>query len=166
MVTVFLSGIKILLYYNDNLYIMLSRPFLWWACSSAWSRALVLYGRFWFEESQRSGVQNRCTIPCGLLEVSAGPYFCESSIVVSIWRCQRCDPGSSPGSRTIFLIIIWFFGFRGNLVLFYGSKAFKRVCSSWTQMKRSSRRWKKKGQMRWKWQRKRMKKERKKRQMR
>jgi len=31
------------------------------------------------------------------------------------------------------------------------------------QMKRSSRRWKKKGQMRWKWQRKRMKKEKRKR---
>ena len=30
-------------------------------------------------------------------------------------------------------------------------------------MKRSSRRWKKKGQMRWKWQRKRIKKEKKKR---
>jgi len=30
-------------------------------------------------------------------------------------------------------------------------------------MKRSSRRWKKKGQMRWKWQRKRMKKEKRKR---
>lgn len=35
-----------------------------------------------------------------------------------------------------------------------------------TCMKRSSRRWKKKGQMRWKWQRKRMRKEKKKRQMR
>jgi large subunit ribosomal protein L41e len=31
------------------------------------------------------------------------------------------------------------------------------------KMKRSSRRWKKKGQMRWKWQRKRMKKEKRKR---
>ncbi|MCH8067210.1 MAG: hypothetical protein IIC69_01375 [Nanoarchaeota archaeon] len=31
-------------------------------------------------------------------------------------------------------------------------------------MKRSSRRWKKKGQMRWKWQRKRMKKEKRRRQ--
>jgi len=30
-------------------------------------------------------------------------------------------------------------------------------------MKRSSRRWKKKGQMRWKWQRKKMKKEKRKR---
>ncbi len=33
-------------------------------------------------------------------------------------------------------------------------------------MKRSSRRWKKKGQMRWKWQRKRMKKEKRKRKQR
>ena len=32
-------------------------------------------------------------------------------------------------------------------------------------MKRSSRRWKKKGQMRWKWQRKRLKKEKRKRKM-
>ncbi|MBT6520060.1 hypothetical protein HOK51_09500 [Candidatus Woesearchaeota archaeon] len=32
-----------------------------------------------------------------------------------------------------------------------------------SKMKRSSRRWKKKGQMRWKWQRKRMKKEKRKR---
>jgi large subunit ribosomal protein L41e len=32
-------------------------------------------------------------------------------------------------------------------------------------MKRSSRRWKKKGQMRWKWQRKRLKKEKRKRKL-
>jgi large subunit ribosomal protein L41e len=32
-------------------------------------------------------------------------------------------------------------------------------------MKRSSRRWKKKGQMRWKWQRKRIKKEKRRRKM-
>jgi len=33
------------------------------------------------------------------------------------------------------------------------------------KMKRSSRRWKKKGQMRWKWQRKRLKKEKRKRKL-
>lgn len=34
-----------------------------------------------------------------------------------------------------------------------------------SKMKRSSRRWKKKGQMRWKWQRKRLKKEKRKRKL-
>jgi len=36
-------------------------------------------------------------------------------------------------------------------------------CCEEFRMKRSSRRWKKKGQMRWKWQRKRMKKEKRRR---
>ena len=30
---------------------------------------------------------------------SGQAHFCESSIVASIRRCQRCDPGSNPGSR-------------------------------------------------------------------
>jgi large subunit ribosomal protein L41e len=40
---------------------------------------------------------------------------------------------------------------------------YKRTRNLCSQMKRSSRRWKKKRQMRWKWQRKRMKKEKRKR---
>jgi large subunit ribosomal protein L41e len=40
---------------------------------------------------------------------------------------------------------------------------YKQIQFSIISMKRSSRRWKKKGQMRWKWQRKRMKKEKRKR---
>jgi large subunit ribosomal protein L41e len=37
------------------------------------------------------------------------------------------------------------------------------ILGGYFKMKRSSRRWKKKGQMRWKWQRKRIKKEKRKR---
>ena len=33
----------------------------------------------------------------------AGP-ICGGSIVVSIRRCQRCDPGSNPGRRILFYI--------------------------------------------------------------
>lgn len=43
------------------------------------------------------------------------------------------------------------------------TKTLKTYESEKFYMKRSSRRWKKKGQMRWKWQRKRMKKEKRKR---
>jgi len=43
------------------------------------------------------------------------------------------------------------------------NQTFKKSISFFFIMKRSSRRWKKAGQMRWKWQRKRMKKEKRKR---
>jgi len=43
-------------------------------------------------------------------------------------------------------------------------KLYKRTLGN-NKMKRSSRRWKKKGQMRWKWQRKRLKKEKRKRKL-
>ena len=46
----------------------------------------------------------------------------------------------------------------------YSGKVYKYVFSE-SIMKRSSRRWKKKGQMRWKWQRKRLKKEKRKRRL-
>jgi len=54
--------------------------------------------------------------------------------------------------------------------LWFGFKVFGRlklykVKFRLVVMKRSSRRWKKKGQMRWKWQRKRLKKEKRKRKM-
>jgi len=42
-------------------------------------------------------------------------------------------------------------------------KFIKQTLFEKSQMKRSSRRWKKKGQMRWKWQRKKMKKAKRKR---
>jgi large subunit ribosomal protein L41e len=40
---------------------------------------------------------------------------------------------------------------------------YKKTITPTKNMKRSSRRWKKKGQMRWKWQRKKMKKAKRKR---
>jgi len=43
-------------------------------------------------------------------------------------------------------------------------KVYKAILGL-NNMKRSSRRWKKKGQMRWKWQRKRLKKEKRKRKL-
>jgi len=45
------------------------------------------------------------------------------------------------------------------------SKNIYKQTKAKKNMKRSSRRWKKKGQMRWKWQRKRLKKEKHKRKM-
>ena len=45
------------------------------------------------------------------------------------------------------------------LLLIKIKKSFIKLIKLQSKMKRSSRRWKKKGQMRWKWQRKRMKKE-------
>ena len=65
------------------------------------------------------------------------------------------DPGSNPG-RAMFKI------FRGLENL---SKRFIKRFLCFLIMKRSSRRWKKKGQMRWKWQRKRLKKEKRKRKL-
>jgi len=48
--------------------------------------------------------------------------------------------------------------------MYFGQKTFKPIFS-FLHMKRSSRRWKKKGQMRWKWQRKRLRKEKHKRKL-
>jgi len=47
--------------------------------------------------------------------------------------------------------------------IFINKRFIKKEFFNINKMKRSSRRWKKKGQMRWKWQRKRMKKEKRKR---
>ena len=50
-----------------------------------------------------------------------------------------------------------------RMFVFTTQNIYKQIKNLRIQMKRSSRRWKKKGQMRWKWQRKRMKKEKRKR---
>jgi len=56
----------------------------------------------------------------------------------------------------LFVVLCFDLNFLGKRVV--NRNFYKKIISPAERMKRSSRRWKKKGQMRWKWQRKKMKK--------
>jgi len=67
--------------------------------------------------------------------------------------------------RISYGVSVCYFSFRFGLTDDFGWVKLYKVKFGLVGMKRSSRRWKKKGQMRWKWQRKRLKKEKRKRKM-
>lgn|GEM_PF-372859 len=86
--------------------------------------------------------------------------MCSGGVVRPIISDFRSDdPGSNPGQSVRSMLG----RFQKSQDFFYRPERLLFDIIWRNLMKRSSRRWKKKGQMRWKWQRKRIKKEKRKR---